>query len=287
MDEYVRANKEMEPALFQFLFKTKNMKQTILLLFLIYSITSSFGQKIKVLNFATFHMEGTTDKAKIEYDPKSDKSISETIVIAKLLAAFKPTVICVEALPSENQALNSDYLKFLTVPNYSPDYGGEIELIAYQVGKLAGVTRIYGIDYKMEYNYEIGEEIHKMADSLTYKEYRNNPFKDHPELNQNLDSLSTLNKLKLFNSPAFLSFLINLNADILTYVSTPGNYEGAEEAAKFYRRNLIIFSNLNQIPLKKSDRVFILMGGAHTAFLNDFMSRSPKYELVDVKDYLK
>jgi len=50
---------------------------------------------------------------------------------------------------------------------------------------------------------------------------------------------------------------------------------------------LRIYSNLNQIPVSKNDRIFIIMGGAHTAFLNEFMKRSPKYELVDVSKYLK
>lgn len=61
--------------------------------------------------------------------------------------------------------------------------------------------------------------------------------------------------------------LININADLLTYISSKGNAEGADEAAKFYHRNLVMFSNLNQIPVDKNDRIFILMGAGHTAFL--------------------
>jgi len=39
--------------------------------------------------------------------------------------------------------------------------------------------------------------------------------------------------------------------------------------------------------LDEKDRVFILMGASHTAFFQDFMSRSPRYELVNTFDYLK
>ena len=45
--------------------------------------------------------------------------------------------------------------------------------------------------------------------------------------------------------------------------------------------------NINKIQLTKNDRVFIIMGASHTAFINDFMKRSPKYELMDVSIYLK
>ena len=48
-----------------------------------------------------------------------------------------------------------------------------------------------------------------------------------------------------------------------------------------------MYSNLNRIQLKKTDRVFILMGAAHTAFFRDFISRSPKYKMVNTFDYLK
>ena len=89
------------------------------------------------------------------------------------------------------------------------------------------------------------------------------------------------------NHPQYLESLINFNADLLTYISSKGNSEGADEAAKFYHRNLVMFSNLNQIPLEKNDRVFILMGGTHTAFFNSWLKRSPKYKTVEVNSFLK
>ena len=39
--------------------------------------------------------------------------------------------------------------------------------------------------------------------------------------------------------------------------------------------------------LSKDDLVLIIMGSAHTAFFRDFLSRSPKYEMVNNFDYLK
>ena len=48
-----------------------------------------------------------------------------------------------------------------------------------------------------------------------------------------------------------------------------------------------MYSNLNQIPVTKEDRIFILMGGTHTAFFNEFLKRSPKFKLVNTFEYLK
>ncbi|WP_374461337.1 DUF5694 domain-containing protein [Chryseobacterium taeanense] len=63
---------------------------------------------------------------------------------------------------------------------------------------------------------------------------------------------------------------------MLTYVFTKDKNEGADEAAKMYRRNLVMFSNLNKIQINKNDRIVLLMGGTHTAFFMDFFKKEPK-----------
>lgn len=241
--------------------------------------------KIAVLNFGTFHLAGTSDAYKIEYDTEDKKNQSETYQIAKMIAQFKPTVICVERVPSENNNMNNDYQKYLADDLHEPNYPGEIGLIAYPVGKIAKVKKIYCIDEQetADYNYSIYSELKNQVDSITVKNYFNSiigSLNDH-------NNLSTKEKLKMFNSKEYYDLCINLNADILTHTATKGNFEGADEAAKFYRRNLRIYSNLNQIPLKENDRVFILLGATHTAFLNEFIKRSPKYKLENPLDYLK
>ena len=74
---------------------------------------------------------------------------------------------------------------------------------------------------------------------------------------------------------------------MLTHAGTEKGFEGADEATKFYQRNLRMYTNLNRIQLNKNDRVFILMGSAHTAFFRDFFSRSPKYKMINTFDYLE
>jgi hypothetical protein len=99
--------------------------------------------------------------------------------------------------------------------------------------------------------------------------------------------MSVLQKLQMSNNPRYKDMLLNINADILTHISTDGNSEGADEAAKLYHRNLVMYSNLNQIELDEDDRVFMLMGATHTAFFDMWLKRSPKYELINTGSYLK
>lgn len=243
--------------------------------------------RIQVLNFGTFHMSYTPDANTTEFDEHDKKNQADVHAIAAELAAFKPTVILVETTPDYDQELQSTYLKYIESPDMKFDAPSEIELLAYELGRVAGVDRIHGIDHKMNYNYSIAQTIDNKIDAETCNAFFSNPTSTFPFLAIPEERLTLKEKLIGANSERYLDFLITINADILTHAGTEDNFEGADEAAKYYQRNLRMFANMNRLDLKKDDRVFILMGASHTAFFRDFMSRSPKYHMVNTMDYLK
>lgn len=244
--------------------------------------------KIKVLNFGTFHMGYTTDANKTEFDEHNKENRKAVHQIAQQLAAFKPTVLLVENVPERNEVLQTEYEAYLKNPDTVYQETGEIRLLAFELGRLANTKRIYGIDHKMVYNYRIGQTLEEnYIDSTLHNQFYKDPLAYYPQVNINMDTLSLSDKLKLYNHDQFLDFLITVNADALTFVGSENGFEGADEAARYYQRNLRMFSNLNRIELDEEDRVFILMGASHTAFFRDFISRSPKYEMVNTFDYLK
>lgn len=244
-------------------------------------------EKIQVLNFGTFHMGFTSDANKTEFDEEDQKNQQRVHAIAEKLSDFDPTVIIVEQEPKYNEKIQQEYGNYVNNPDTVFENPSEIELLAYELGRLSGTERIYGIDHKMRYNYRIGQEIDNQIDPQWYDKYYNDPLTFYPSVNIARDSLSLFGKLKLMNRDRYLDFLIAVNADMLTHAGTEGGYEGADEAAKYYQRNLRMYSNLNRIELDEDDRVFILMGASHTAFFRDFMSRDPKYKMVDTFKYLR
>ncbi len=247
-------------------------------------------KKIKVLNFGTFHFGYTPDANKTEFDENDKKQQEEVKKIATMLAKFKPTIICVEVEPNKIEKINQAYQEFLQNPIKVNTNYGEISMLAFNVAQSSGVQKLYGIDHKLNYNYMIGEQVKNTIDPSTYNDYRQNPFRYNERLAQKhkeYENLSFSEKMKFNNEPEYLDFLININADNLLYVGTEDDFEGANEASLFYLRNLRIYSNLNRIPMTENDRVFILMGGAHTAFLREIIKRSPKFEMVNTFDYLK
>lgn len=246
---------------------------------------TKFDDAIPVLNVASFHFGETEDANTTAFDAHSKENKKEIHKVAAMLAAFKPTIIIIEDLPINDAKILANYLEYCKNPKKIYKDPTEIELLAYEVGRLSGVKKIYGIDFKQGYNYDIGSSLENPISETTNNKYwamMSENEKRNPE-----EGIPFIDMFKINNHPQYLESMIIINADYLTHVATPGNHEGADEAAKFYHRNLVIFSNLNQIPIEKGDRIFILMGGAHTAFLNDFLKRSPKYSLENVFDYVK
>jgi uncharacterized protein YfkK (UPF0435 family) len=245
------------------------------------------SKKVQVLNFGTFHMGETSDDNKTDFDENDKKNQLSINEIASKLALFNPTVIIVETVPEFDSKLQAEYNEYLANPKMKFIDPSEIELLAYELGRLSGTKRIYGIDHKMGYNYNIGAEMVNTIDSFWHNKYYQDPLKYYPEVNLDQSKMNLLDKLKLTNNNAYLDFLIEVNAEMLAHVGSKNGFEGADEATKYYQRNIRMFSNLNRLKLTEDDRVFILMGASHTAYFRDFFSRSPKYEMVNTFEYLK
>ena len=245
------------------------------------------SDKIQVLNFGTFHFGYTPDASTVEFDEHDDENKRQAHEIAIKIAEFKPTIILVEREPKFNEETATLYSKYLENPKMKFENPTEVELLAFEIGRLSGTKKIYGIDHQMAYNYNIGEYVDNSVDKIWYDSYFIDPDKFYPEVNVNLEDLSLFERLKIMNNNIYLDWMIAENADMLTHAGTDGNFEGADEAAKYYQRNLRMYTEMNRLDIEPSDRVFILMGASHTAFFRDFISRSPKYEMLNTFDYLK
>ncbi len=252
-------------------------------------------KKIKVLNLGSFHFATSSDANTVHFDEHSQANQQAVKEIARLIAHFKPTIVCLEFLPEDMATINQAYQAFLATPEMLDPTYGELSMLGFDVARLSGLEKVYGIDHHLGYNYSLGDfiehspELENAVDRQTYLQLTHQPFLHYPKLGalyQRFDQLSLLQQLQLTNQPLMLDYMLNTNADKLFYVGIGDGFEGAEQAAQFYLRNIKIYTNLNRIPMTTNDRVLILMGSAHTAMLREFIGRSPKFEMVNTLDYL-
>ncbi|MDX1365544.1 DUF5694 domain-containing protein [Arenibacter latericius] len=236
------------------------------------------GDKIRVLNFGSAHLSFTSDAYSSMINLEDSKEKADLDKMVRKIAEFKPTVILLELEPKNNDYIQETFSKYKIDQNERLNYSEEVNLIGLEVARLSGAERIYGIDSQIGFDYPslVSLANRKEADSLfvvdmmaSYKEVNTLKLKEQfREIN------TTEYKMRTFD---FYNFLATQH--------TEGNYEGAAVIARFYERNLRMYSNLNDLKLSKNDRVFILAGATHTAYLDIFIGNSEKFVLEDPSKY--
>lgn len=270
--------------LFALLLASKNQAQVVK------KNTKNFSQtennKIKVLNIGVFHMGQTSDASSTEYNEASTKAKQEIKEVNQAIAQFKPTIILIEAQPKYQQKLNHAYKKYLQNTEAKTGYeNNEIQLLGFEIGRLSNVKKIVGIDHRMSYDYDM----QIVAEKIKAKKYFETGKKLQAlisTIDQNVEKVGLKNSLLTLNTDEAYNFLININADMLMFANSKNSFEGADEAAKFYHRNIRMFANINKIKTNKNDRILIISGATHAAFFNKFIKRSMVYDLVSLSDYL-
>ncbi len=244
------------------------------------------SNKIPVLNIGMFHMGYTNDATSTEYDESSKKSKAEIKEVNQLIAKFKPTIILVEDVPEDQKILEREYAKYIKDQQSKSIYdNNEIKLMAFEIGRLANTKRIYGIDHKLSYNYMLGDVIKKVQPEKYFTAAKTLQ-KISSFIDVDVKKIGLKKMLAIMNTNESYNALINWNADNLMYINSKDGFEGADEAAKFYQRNIRMFANINKIKMTSKDRVLIISGGTHASFFNKFMSRSYVYDIVPISKYI-
>jgi hypothetical protein len=245
----------------------------------IITIEKNNSNKIKVLNFGTAHLSSTSDvnSSMINLEDPKEKADLEKMV--RKIAEFKPTVILLELEPKNNEYIKETFAEYKIDQKERLNYSDELNSIGLEVGRLSETERIYGIDSQIDFDYP----------SLI--ELANQTKTDSLFVTKMMDYYKKLNSLKLKEQ------FIEMNTkeskmktfDFYNFLSTQhseNNYEGAKVISEFYERNLRMYSNLNDLKLSKNDRVFILAGATHTAYLDIFIGNSEKFILENPLKYI-
>ncbi|MBQ7337938.1 MAG: hypothetical protein IJW40_05720 [Clostridia bacterium] len=225
----------------------------------------------------------------------SDKVQDELEMLAQKLLRFSPDAIAVEAAKDAQSDVDRSYHTFclndlrnvskmqtetlgeihMFGGTYPITYNNECIQIGYRIGKLAGLEKIHAIDDDTVWDTKV---MHSPTPCLNdaMKALRTDEDK-HTD-----DSLLAL--YRYYNGVEWS----NLNHAIyiqMNAISTDHAYAGAQAVAKWYERNLKIFSNIQRIS-KNSKRLFILYGAGHLQILRELIHADNHLKLVDVYDYL-
>lgn len=243
----------------------------------------------EILLLGTFHfMESSIDFY-------CDEVQNELDLLARKLLSFNPDTIAIEAAVSTQMRVDESYKKFSL-----KDLQNRNKMKNETLGDICVFGEIHPITYNNEsiqIGYRLGKmlELHKICaiddDTILNMDVMNDPT---PLLTEAMNALNTdvkehakgtiENLYQYYNSEKFSklnhSVYIQTNA-----INIDNNYAGAEMVAKWYERNLKIFSNIQRLAIK-SKRLFVIYGAGHLQILRDLINADSNLKLVDVYKYL-
>lgn len=269
--------------------KTVKRASAIVLILAAGTVPAAFSQsppaKPTFLILGSFHFQGSTADLMGNHMPDvaSKKRQKELEAVADALARFQPTRIAVE-VPAGNTKVQELYQAWLE--GERPLAGDETEQIAFRLAKKLGHGRIHPVDQKLDMDFEGLMKAVETNGQQAYFGQAMEKGKAYVDETQRLiDTAGVGAALRFMNDPKQLEAGHGAYM-LMAQVGSPADPKGAEVVAGWYRRNLLIYSNLVRLIERPDERVLLVIGAGHAKLLRDYISQSPNLGLAEAVDYL-
>src|ERR1044072_3840720 len=209
--------------------------------------------------------------------PERQKQIARLV---EKLKKFKPTRIVLE-IDSEDCAKTQEaYDKYLA-GTYQLSKN-ETNQIGFRLAKELGHKKLYCVDWSDDWddpaiNYE--KFAAKDAEMESYLK------KVHQSLKENIDaeyakiaSLSIIDQLIYLNRPAHMEKDHKVYFDIMR-IGRGKEYAGANYVSWWYRRNMVILTNIIRLTESPGDRILVVYGVGHAKLLTQLARESNFYDV--------
>jgi len=253
-------------------------------------VDSHAKTKPALVILGTYHM-GTPGNNVVNpevADVGSPRRQKEMVQLVERLRRFNPTKIVVECDSEDDAKTQVAYEKYLS-GNYQLSKN-ETNQIGFRLARELGHKKVYCVDWSDFWD----------DPSINYLKYA---AKD-PELDAFLKHWQS--NLKKEIDAEYAKLLPLPIVDQLAYVNRPDQtdkdnqryfdlirigrgkeYVGAAYVAWWYRRNLVILTNIIRLTDSPSDRVLVIYGVGHAKLLNQFAKESDFYNVESPLKYLK
>lgn len=238
----------------------------------------------QVLVLGTYHFANPgLDVVQMEVaDVLGDAKQVEIREVADALARFRPTRIAVEHVPAVAGRLDSLYHAYVAGSHTLAR--DETQQLGFRLAAMLGHAGVFPIDHPGDFPF---------GPVMAYAQTHDPAFAGfvQQEIGRIAAESSRQQKehtvgeiLRLANEPAKLA------ADHGMYlrfarVGAGDSQVGADLLAKWYERNIRIFSNLQAIAAP-GERVLVIIGSGHAPILRDLVAADPEMVLVEAVDYL-
>ncbi len=256
------------------------------LFFLTLSIDAQ-ENKTKVLLLGTFHFDNPgLDVAKFEnVNILTEKRQAEVKVVLQKLLDFRPDKIFVEAPPSAQARLDSNFNKYKA--GELALKAGELHQIGFRLAKELNLPGLLAVDYtEAEFPFDSLVKSATEAKQFYLLGYFKNTIDSIQRVFNESLKVKTVRELLLDqNTREVTALQVGMYYDFLV-AGKEGNHVGSYLTSEWWRRNMIIYENILKRLNGREERILVIFGSGHTALLEEMMKYNKKIEIVQVHKVL-
>lgn len=286
------------------------MKKLITLIIVPALLALSFGsayaqltKKKQILLIGTFHFSNPgADAVKTEdFDVTTKTAQQDLENISKQIKKFNPSRIFVEWEYNDQNHLDSlyqlyqhgQYESYITQHytnknQYNLYSQNETFQLAFRAAKKTGINQVDGMDYPLSMPFDTvmnaiqaAKQDDVMAEITAYTSGM------AKEANLKRKTMGLTDLLLDLNTVASRKRNSSFYLQTLNRAGKIDNFGGAYSVSEWYKRNLYMYSLFQKKLQAKDERVVILLGAGHAAFIQKLIEDEGKYEIVELKDIMK
>lgn len=253
--------------------------------------------KTKAMVLGVFHFDNPnldSYKPKFSFNILENKRQAELDTLLSKIAEYKPTKILLEWPRIRMDSITTErYQKYLNGSFDITDKTNEVYQIGFKLAKKLGHNKVYCSDasadwFGVELDWDNYDEDAYLKSRGQFEKSNRYDYESFYELGDSIKSVQTLTEHLFFrNRPE------NRLKDHQAYLTenvlegAGDNYLGADGVARWYRRNLRIFSNAYDLTnFDKEERLLLIYGSGHVWQLRQLFTDSPDFEYVEPNEYL-
>lgn len=243
--------------------------------------------KPEVMIVGVYHLGETSDLISIEskngYDLKQ-----QAMEVVDALARFQPTKLAVEAEWEMQSKINDRYEKYQA--GDATDAKNEIDMIGFPLAKKSGIHEISCIDWRGDENETAGlSDIMQYAEEHEpdrYKKIMTTYIEPMQRYAEKWSKLTILEGYRSVNEEETVKRLHQVYME-LAMVGKEKGYYAMDWLTWWYKRNLILYTNVRSLVSSQEERILLLIGGSHVHLIKQFLEESGECTVVDANEYLK
>lgn len=227
---------------------------------------------------------------------KADRQSSLEKITNKIVKKYKPAKVFVE-YPSKNQKTLDRFYDLYKAgkPYFQEDTltkswqkryfeEGEIFQFGFRLAKKAQNTKVYAMDYPADMRFDLFQQ--KAKEMQTIDESAFQKKINESNTNSCFSKKDLADILKCFNTEEELQQNKGIYITLFNRLNKTPDFYGSDLVSGWYRRNLIMYSTIQNTVSDEDQNIVIIVGQGHAAMMEEFIKVDDRFNLIKISDAL-